>query len=526
MLRVKSHLHVFKNIPIKPAEGGVSIGFFQIKKWIVTNLFIRKIFSYSGISLHIARFPYLTKPLVTTLILRVMTLGRLNYIDFYGNKVEIKIFSIIYFFLIFLKDLICIPFLFLRINLSLRRIKKYNNKHTLNDGRPLYLRTDLWFGVQSGGSVGHIAGVLNNLRDPLFISTDRIPTIDPGIKCHLFSPSRSYWDFAELPSFESNFTFLRQVKKILGKNPPSFIYQRYSTNSYLGVKLKYFYKVPLVLEYNGSEIWIAKNWGKPLKYEGLSKKIELINLKNANLVVVVSEPMKIELIAMGVDGNKILVNPNGVNCTMYSPKVDGALIRNRLKLEDKIVVGFIGTFGLWHGAEVLANAFVSLLKKSAIPPSNFHLLMIGDGDRMPMVKEIICANGAEDFCTFTGSVPQKDGPLYLAACDILASPHIPNSDGTPFFGSPTKLFEYMAMGKAIVASDLEQVGEVLEHNKTAWMVKPGDIESLVSGMDKLAGDKHLRERLGSAARVEAIRKFAWANHTQKIINKLKDLCYE
>ena len=90
--------------------------------------------------------------------------------------------------------------------------------------------------------------------------------------------------------------------------------------------------------------------------------------------------------------------------------------------------------------------------------------MIGDGVKMPDVVRIIESagharpRGPDRHCPAVARAPS-----YLAACDILASPHVPNADGTPFFGSPTKLFEYMAMGKCIVASDLDQVGEILEH---------------------------------------------------------------
>ena len=134
-----------------------------------------------------------------------------------------------------------------------------------------------------------------------------------------------------------------------------------------------------------------------------------------------------------------------------------------------------------------------------------------------------CANryGVTDLCVLTGLVPQACGPMHLAACDVLASPHVPNSDGTPFFGSPTKLFEYMAMGKGIVASHLDQIGEVLAHEQTAWMVEPGDVQSLWRGLKRLIDDAPLRSRLGAEARREVLAKYTWREHTRRIIEALK-----
>ena len=112
------------------------------------------------------------------------------------------------------------------------------------------------------------------------------------------------------------------------------------------------------------------------------------------------------------------------------------------------MIGFIGTFGPWHGAEVLARAFGALIERYPRYRSDVRLLMIGDGVKMPEVRAALDRGGVTDLTTLTGIVAQAEGPSYLAACDILASPHVANADGTPFFGSPTKLFEYMAMGKA------------------------------------------------------------------------------
>ena len=97
-----------------------------------------------------------------------------------------------------------------------------------------------------------------------------------------------------------------------------------------------------------------------------------------------------------------------------------------------------------------------------------HFLYVGDGMRGPRVREILGADLRGPFVTLAGMRPQAETPSTLAASDVLLSPHVPNPDGTPFFGSPTKLFEYMAMAKPIVASDLDQIGWVLK----GW--RPGE----------------------------------------------------
>lgn len=105
-----------------------------------------------------------------------------------------------------------------------------------------------------------------------------------------------------------------------------------------------------------------------------------------------------------------------------------------------------------------------------------------------------------------------------------ASPHVPIADGTRFFGSPTKLFGYMAMGRAIVASDLEQIGQILEHDRTAWLVPPGDVGALADGLRLLAGDAARSARLGAAAREVAVACHTWREHTRRIIEALEARC--
>ena len=150
-----------------------------------------------------------------------------------------------------------------------------------------------------------------------------------------------------------------------------------------------------------------------------------------------------------------------------------------------------------------------------------RFLFIGDGERRAATERIIKEGGRGDHVVFTGLLPQHETPAYLAACDLCVSPHVPNADGSPFFGSPTKLFEYLATGRPVLASDLGQIGEVLDHERNALLVPPGDIDALVAGLVRLADDRDLRIRLGDAGVRDARTRFSWTAHVQRILDHLK-----
>lgn len=392
----------------------------------------------------------------------------------------------------------------------------------------VYLRTDLVFEVRAGGAVAHTSGVLNalptSMPSPIFLTTAPVACVDSGIETHVIVPDSPWWDFGELSLVAFGETFLERAESLLRHRPLAFVYQRHSVNNHTGLELACRARVPFVLEYNGSEVWVGRNWGSPLRYEAVAERIEDLNLHCATLVVVVSRALRDQLVGRGVAEEKILINPNGVDTGRYRPDVDGNGVRLRYGLGGHLVVGFIGTFGRWHGAEVLARAFVELLAAFPEARDRVRLFLIGDGLTMPLVREILSGGGATDLCRFAGVVPQEDGPAHLAACDVLVSPHVPNPDGSAFFGSPTKLFEYMAMGRAIVASDLDQLGEVLEHGVTAWLVPPADPSALASAIRRLIEDPQLCRRLGEAARQRAVRCHSWRAHVMAILDALAERC--
>ncbi|MFC4303467.1 glycosyltransferase [Cohnella boryungensis] len=508
------------------------LSFAEIVTKIKNRSILKLFFKYKTSVMKVYKFESIPWPLINAIILRFVSRGKCYVEDDAGQRYPITLAMICKLAANAIKDFLNRKKLIKETIADISELLAHSKQKQLEkvdlSRKSIYLRTDMWFGVTAGGSVGHIAGVLNNLdrftSKSIFFTTDNIPTVREDIETQLVLPKRRFRDFKELAPIYYNYPFHDHVRNALNHVEVAFIYQRFSSNNYAGVKLAKALNVPFVLEYNGSEVWISKNWGgSKLNYEDIALQIEELNLNYADVVVVVSKPMRDELIERGIAPGKILVNPNGVDPDQYSPSIDGALIRKKYGYENKIVLGFIGTFGMWHGAEILAEAFGKLMLEHPGLQQVVRLLMIGDGVTMDQVKDSLNRSDTMKYSTLTGIVPQRKGPEYLAACDILVSPHVPNKDGTPFFGSPTKLFEYMAMGKGIVASDLDQIGEVLEHGKTAFMVKPGDVESLKDGLIKLIEDSGLRNELGANARQQALDNHTWLNHTQKIVNKVIDV---
>ena len=503
------------------------VAFDEVSGWIRSGGAFSRLLRYGDSRILVHRLESAGRPLPLALALRWMTRGEVRLEDARGRSRVIESATLLRWLSQAATEPFKIDALLRRVEHTVKALEEQKDHHASLDlsKPPLYLRSDLSFGVRAGGSVGHIAGVVNELgrfaAPPIVVTTDEIATIGPGVEQHLVAPSEAFWNFKELPTFVLNDVLEQEVDRALAGRTPAFVYQRYSLNSYAGVRIARKLGVPFVVEYNGSEIWMSRHWGRPLAHERISDRIERLNLQAADLVVVVSSPMKDEIVARGVEERRVLVNPNGVDADRYSPSVDGSAVRARYGLGNAVVVGFIGTFGPWHGAEVLARAFVKLRTSRPQVFARVRLMMIGSGATLDAVRTAVARGGAADATVFTGLVPQEEGAAYLAACDVFVSPHVPNPDGTPFFGSPTKLFEYMAMGKGIVASKLDQIGDVLEHEKTALLVSPGDADALAEAIARLVDDRPLRECLGAAARRAVLDRHTWREHTGQTIERLK-----
>ena len=400
------------------------------------------------------------------------------------------------------------------------------SRRTVEPRSVVFVRADLGPALTAGGSLAHIQGVVSGFIEhgcPVEVMS---PAAVAGIEQReaglTLVPADERYDLSvELPHLAYNATLFPRLVERLRSGAADLVYQRHALGCFAGAAATRVAGVPLVIEYNGPEVWIARHWGAARRHLELFAEIERRTLQSADLVVAVSEPLLDTLRDAGVPEERILINPNGVDDRRFDPdryREERREIRARIGADpDRLVAGFVGTFGPWHGAEVLAEAIVRL------PPDlaeRLRFVFIGDGPGRPRCEQIVAAGGRTECVEFTGLLPYDRTPSWLAACDLLLSPHVPNADASPFFGSPTKLFEYLASGRPVIASDLGQIAAVLQHDRTGWLVPPGDTGALTDAIERLARNPQLRARLGRAGQRHVIEHYTWKAHVERILARL------
>ncbi len=388
--------------------------------------------------------------------------------------------------------------------------------------RIAYLRATPGPGTQAGGAASHIKGVVEALTKlgalVEIISNDAIAGFDTSKYRFTIVPPETAGATRALFDIHNNLVFTRTAVRLIEQMKPDFIYQRYARFSWAGVVAAQRVRRPLFLEYNGSEVWVGRHWDHVGSLD-LLKRYERLNLQAAARIFAVSEVERKNLEARGVPSGKIVVNPNGVDADLFRPGIGGAEVRRELGIHEReVVAGFVGTFGPWHGVVQLAEA-IKLIPANV--PVRF--LLVGSGSLHAEVERVLAAEVASRRVIFTGPVTHERVPQLLDACDILVSPHIPLADGSDFFGSPTKVFEYLAMGKSIVASRLGQIGEVLSDDETALLVEPGNVKQLAAAIGKLVQSPDVRARLGAQAREVAVQKHTWTRNAERVLTAFNQL---
>ena len=399
-------------------------------------------------------------------------------------------------------------------------------------GRGLYFRLDYWAKLVGGGSYGHTVyqskALHRSTSDGLIcVVSSKYALLDElGVNQIVIPPRGHLAD--EFSLVENGEAYARVVAGLIDLYKPAYVFERLVLGNATVARACAEAGVPYIAEYNGSELTMSKVFGgREMNNAEKLQSIEIESFSKAQVISVVSEAVKQTVIDLGVAPEKILVNPNCVDLEEYATLGPEQRADLRASLgfgANDIVLGFCGTFGGWHGVEVLAEAIPAIAAQR--PAARF--LFIGDGQLKHLVRDAIAAAGIGARVHDAGMTPQREAARLLSACDIFLSPHSKNMGDMPFFGSPTKLFEYMAYGGGIVCSDLEQLGEVMRpaarvgeidaapSDARSILVKPGSVDDLVRASIALIDNPDLRALLGRNARQAVSSYYTWDVHVQSL----------
>lgn len=389
--------------------------------------------------------------------------------------------------------------------------------------KSLIWRNEFYGAITGGGVAGMHRGMFSGFKnlgvDSVYV-TSGLAQVPDYVKHYYIPYSQFYRNLPEvltLPYIKKSY---KELLKIIDIEKPDFLLQHHHDFNYGGSLIKRKTSLPFLLHCDFIQQWVKKNWGK-LYFSSLLKQAEELQWEMADKIFVISSiAKKIMTEEYKVNADKIIINPNGVNTDFFKFSVESReLKRKELGLDNHFVNGFAGTFGLYHGAEYLAMSIKETIDK--IPNSVF--LFIGDGETRPNVIEIIKKNNLEKYVIFTGLVPFTEVPAYLSACDVLHSPCVNNEDNSEYFGSPTKLFEYMGIGLPIIASDVGQQSEVISDGHNGLLTSERAPAEISEAIYKIYQDEELRDKLSSNARKDAVEKWDWTNNANRILDAYKSI---
>lgn len=235
--------------------------------------------------------------------------------------------------------------------------------------------------------------------------------------------------------------------------------------------------------------------------------------KRCTGLVVITRALKQSLAEAGITTPPVCLAPDGVAEAFFRDRGDKNELRQRLGLPDDgpLVMYSGGIYWAWKGLDTLIEAHRRL-------DDRVNLVIVGGGPRPEHLAELRAklARLGLKRATAVGFVQPARVPDYLAAADVLVLPNSARAEISARFTSPLKLFEYLASGRPIVASNLPSLGEVLEHGRTAWLVEPDNPAALAEGVERLLADQALARRLAQAGRDEA-QNYTWSRRAELLI---------
>lgn len=294
-----------------------------------------------------------------------------------------------------------------------------------------------------------------------------------------------------------------------GDREVAFVWQRHELFHRAGLRLAVALGVPSVVFVPATLVWQADRWGvrRPGWGRWLERRGEGRALRAADVVACGTEEVAEQVRRLGVRAERVVITPTGVDLDLFVLPADVGVLRRELGLEDRFVVGWVGSFRRFHAVEQAIEAMAAL--PGAV------LLLVGDGPERARLEALARERDVAAVCT--GTVAHQDLPAHLALMDaalVLAG------SAETFHYSPLKLAEYLAAGLPVVAPAVEQLADRLTDGVDAVLVPPGDVGAIVDALAGLRDDPARRARIGQAARATAEAHWSWDHEVRHVLGAL------
>jgi PEP-CTERM/exosortase A-associated glycosyltransferase len=235
----------------------------------------------------------------------------------------------------------------------------------------------------------------------------------------------------------------------------------------------------------------------------LARALETHVVRRADAVVAIARSILEEVKERGVPATRLFHIPNGVDVARFKPRVRDVALARELQIEGTPTLGYLGTLFPWEGVSWLVHAAAELRRRGVA----FKLLIVGDGAEAGAVRNAIAETGASDFVQYLGRIPNEQVERYYSVMDVMVYPR--RRARLTELVTPLKPLEAMALGKAVLASGVGGLRELIEPDVTGVLFEPEDVNSFCQQAARLLLEPRLRG-LGEQARAKIVEK-DWHN---------------
>lgn len=298
-------------------------------------------------------------------------------------------------------------------------------------------------------------------------------------------------------------------------NGMDWCYERYGVFQALGSTFQRS-GIPWIVETNGLFYVESSQDRKSVALKKFARWWERRVYAQCDVIVCLSHKL-VNLIAedLEIDRSKMIVAPVAADVERFDPDKVALPVR----VFPQPTIGFVGTFCSWQALDLLIEAVADLRLEGV----DFRLVLVGDGALRSTWQNLVAQLGMSESVHFTGRVPFDQVPSYIMGFDLAYSGQVALQAGS-MYGSPSKIYEYMAMARPVIASDsFEDAGKLVRDGELGFLFSSGNKESLKQALRRAYQRREDWSEMGTAARQEILKSHSWKSRVAEMIAQIEDI---